>query len=270
MKIALAQIACAWGDIPGNLNKIERFSRQARSRGAGLIAFPELTVSGIFKHPDVKRIAEPADGPSVRRVAGLARSLEMYIGFGFSEKAEPLPRNAYCIADPRGRIVALYRKNYIPRLEVPFWQGGKEHPVFQVAGKRLAIAICWDATQEELLQYYARNRAEIVLMPHAWDSDPLDPEGRELNYNSMQELIALAEAGKLAGWKSHAEMKKYFYSYIPVYARKYRFAAWFVNQAGRPHECLKFVGPAFVTDRQGRILAETRNDREGLIFADIR
>ena len=218
MKVALAQIACAWGDTSGNLKKIEMFSSQARLRGVDLVAFPELTISGIYKHPDIKKIAESLDGPSVRQVSRLARSLALYIGFGFTEKAAPLPFNTYCLADPRGELAGVYRKIYIPKLEVPFWQAGKDRPVFQVAGKQLAIAICWDATKEVLLSYYARNKAEIVLMPHAWDADPIDSSGKDLNYDSMDELIGLAKAGKLAGWKTYSQMKKYFYNYSDLTA----------------------------------------------------
>ena len=267
MLIALAQIACAWGDVKDNLKKIEIYSRQAKSLGADLVAFPELTVSGIFKHPDVKKVAEPVHGYSTAQVARLARSLGIIIGFGFTEKSEPLPFNTYCLIDPDGEIAALYRKNYIPRLEVPFWRGSSERPVFRVAGKRLAIAICWDATQEKLLAHYARHKAEILLLPHAWDSDPLDPDGNELNYDSMQELIELAAAGKLGGWKTYDQMKAYFYGYIPARAKQYRFNAFFVNQTGQPHPCLKCVGPSFVVNYQGRILAETKSEAEGLILA---
>ncbi|MFH1071688.1 MAG: carbon-nitrogen hydrolase family protein [Candidatus Glassbacteria bacterium] len=269
MKIALAQIFCPWGDRSGNLRKIEWFSRQARAAGAELVAFPELTVSGIFKDVRIKEIAEPLNGYSVKWVSALARSIGITIGFGFTEKAEPLPFNTYCLIDSRGKPAAVYRKIYIPRLEVPYWQGGRQRPVFRVAGKRLTIAICWDATQEELLAHYNRQKAEIVLMPHAWDSDPLDKNGKPLDYNSMAELINLADAGNLGGWKSFTEMRDYFYSYIPGYAKKYRFAACFVNQTGQPHKYLRFVGPTFAVDRQGRILAEMRNEEEGLLYVDI-
>ena len=42
MKIAVAQISCALGDLHANLVKIGNFSSQAQKTGAELIVFPEL------------------------------------------------------------------------------------------------------------------------------------------------------------------------------------------------------------------------------------
>jgi len=178
---------------------MEEFCCEAVSAGAELVLFPELTVGGIFKHPDVSAFAEAPDGPSVRFVSALAKKLGAAVGFGFSERAEPLPRNAYCLIDKTGNPVALYRKNFIPRLEVPFWQAGNQRPVFELLGHRMAVSICWDATQRELLADYATRGAQVLLMPHAWDSDPLDSEGKDLQYDSVAELIALERNGNL-GW----------------------------------------------------------------------
>ena len=46
-------------------------------------------------------------------------------------------------------------------------------------------------------------------------------------------------------------------------------APLFVNQAGRPHPCLDFVGPSFVVDPSGRVVAETRDREEQIVFADV-
>jgi len=42
-----------------------------------------------------------------------------------------------------------------------------------------------------------------------------------------------------------------------------------VNQSGRPHECLDFVGPSFVVEPSGRVVAETRDGGEQLVFASV-
>ncbi|MBI5202601.1 MAG: NAD+ synthase, partial [Elusimicrobia bacterium] len=46
MKIALAQVDLVVGDIPGNLDKLRAFYRRACERGAELVLFPELALSG--------------------------------------------------------------------------------------------------------------------------------------------------------------------------------------------------------------------------------
>lgn len=269
MKVALAQIECPWGTPEGNLHEIERVSREAARESADLVAFPELTVSGIMKMPEVKEFAEPADGPSVRRVRAISRSLGIAIGFGFTERAEPLPRNAYCLAGKGGEVAGIYRKMHIPKLEVPFWQGGDESPVFELLGRRWAVAICWDATYPELLAGYAREGADVVLMPHAWDADPLDTSGEPLGSAHLPELEEHRRAGRLGGWKTHHQMRDHFYSYIPDYAREHGFAVLFVNQCGQPHPCLRFEGPTFAVDRAGEVLVETEDGGEQLLYAEL-
>jgi len=69
--------------------------------------------------------------------------------------------------------------------------------------------------------------------------------------------------------ESLTQMRDDFYRTIPGLAREGRFWALFVNQSGRPHECLDFVGPTFVVDPSGRVVAETRDGGEQLVFADV-
>ncbi|MEM3871112.1 MAG: nitrilase-related carbon-nitrogen hydrolase, partial [Nitrososphaeria archaeon] len=46
MKVAMAQVNCTVGDVEGNIGKIREYIKRANERGADLVAFPELTVTG--------------------------------------------------------------------------------------------------------------------------------------------------------------------------------------------------------------------------------
>ena len=191
MKIALAQIECHWGDKSGNMKNIESICRNAASKDTQLVVFPELNVTGIMKSPDVKEMSEEVAGESVRRIADIASDNGLTIGFGFIECGEPLPYNAYCIVDHHGSIICHYRKNHIPKLEIPFWQGYDNHPVFEMFGRKCALAICWDATKKNLIEYYSSQGVELLILPHGWDADPLDSNGNALNENTWDELLEL-------------------------------------------------------------------------------
>jgi predicted amidohydrolase len=269
LRVALAQIHCRWADRQGNLARMADWAEQAKAGGAELVAFPELCVSGICKDDRLASVTETLDGPSVASIRSLARRLGLAIGFGFSEKADGMPRNAYAVVEPDGALAGVYRKNHIPVLEVPFWQGHAEQPVFTALGRRVAVSTCWDNKYPELLARYAREGAEIVLMPHAWDADALDEAGCVIDYQSMEEIVAYRQRTGRMRWKTHDEMRDDFYGYIPGLARENRFWALFVNQSGRPHECLDFVGPSFVVDPTGRVVAETRDGGEQLVLATV-
>jgi predicted amidohydrolase len=269
LRVALAQILCPWADREGNLERMTAWAERAKDEGAQLVAFPELCVPGICKDERLPSVTETLDGPSVASVRALARRLGIGIGFGFSERAAGKPYNAYAVVEPDGTLAGLYRKNHIPKLEVPFWQGHVERPTFVALGRRFAVSICWDNKSPDLLAHYGREGAEVVLMPHAWDSDALDEEGRVIDYDSMEEIVAYRQRTGRMRWKTHDEMRDDFYEYIPALSRENRFWALFVNQSGRPHECLEFLGPSFVVDPGGRVVAETRDGSEQLVLATL-
>src|SRR5512136_497186 len=141
MNVALVQMYCKWGDTDYNLKRISYYCHKAKSAGIELIVFPELAVTGIYKDPRLWDLAESIDGPSVHFLQELARQHDLAIGAGFTEKAEGKPYNAYCVMGPSGEIAGIYRKNYIPKLEVPFWQGHSSRPVFKALRWRMGVSI---------------------------------------------------------------------------------------------------------------------------------
>jgi predicted amidohydrolase len=260
---------CGWGLVEENLARMATYAAEARRRGAEAVYFPELSVTGIYKDDRVFDLAQDLDGHHVRRALEIARSTGVWLGFGFTERGAPLPLNAYCLGTPAGELAGVYRKNCIPVLEIPWWQGHGERPVFDVAGRRVAVAICWDATQQDLLAEYGAKGTEIVLMPHAWDADPLASDGTDLPHSTMAELYEHQARGRLAGWRSHDEMRDQFYRYIPARARENRFWALFVNQAGQPHPAVRMEGPTFAVNPCGEIVAETRNGSEQMLLIEL-
>jgi predicted amidohydrolase len=46
LRIALAQMNAAVGDIEGNAAKVEELAARGRDAGAQLVVFPELTLTG--------------------------------------------------------------------------------------------------------------------------------------------------------------------------------------------------------------------------------
>ncbi|GAB4116351.1 MAG: carbon-nitrogen hydrolase family protein [Acidobacteriota bacterium] len=269
MRIALAQIYCGWGEIEGNLDRMARYARMAADRGAELVVFPELTVSGICKDSRIFTVAEDLDGASVRRLSLLAGELGIALGAGLSERTSGRPYNTYCLFGPDGRLAGAYRKQFIPQLEQPYWQPAAGSPVIELLGRRFGVAICWDNTHPDLLDLYGRQGVDCVLMPHAWDADALDERGNVIECATMEEIVALHRQGGIVRWRTHDEMLAYFLSYIPGLARRNRFAAVFVSQCGRPHPSLDFVGPSFVVDSTGELVAATRDGSEGLLVCEL-
>lgn len=270
MRVALAQVYCGWGEVQANLAKMVDYGARALAGGADLVLFPELNISGIWKDPQVSGIAEALDGPSVAFARDLARKMQVAIGFGFSERAPGKPYNAYAVASRDGELAGVYRKNYIPVLEAPFWQGHGARPVFDVLGIPAAVAICWDNKYPELHEDYAKSGARMLIMPHAWDSDALDEQGHVIDYQSMEEIVGYHARTGQRFFKTHDQMKNDFYGYVPGVMRTHGLWGFFINQAGRPHDSIQFVGPSFVVNPGGGVVGETQGPDEQLLFADVK
>ncbi len=149
--IALAQINPTVGDLDGNAALIVDWTEKARTAGAELVVFPELSLTGYpaedlylrsdFIRANVARLEEIA-----RRVTGITA----LVGF-----AEPVPdpvgeaiaANAVAVlAD--GRVQGVYRKRRLPNHgvfdEYRTFRNGSSPLVLPVAGLNLGVTVCED------------------------------------------------------------------------------------------------------------------------------
>src|SRR5437899_2560886 len=84
MRIALGQINTTVGDLGGNVARMVRFAREAAARGAELVVFPELSVTGypprdLVEKPSFLERSEAA----VEQLACETRELPLSIIAGY-------------------------------------------------------------------------------------------------------------------------------------------------------------------------------------------
>jgi predicted amidohydrolase len=112
IRTALMQIAPRLGDLASNhrlhLERIE----QARQRGADLIVFPELSLTGYFLRDMVPEVALPAAAPQLRELVDAASPAALVVGF-VEEGDDHRFYNSVLYAEA-GRIVHVHRKVYLP------------------------------------------------------------------------------------------------------------------------------------------------------------
>jgi predicted amidohydrolase len=191
------------------------------------------------------------------------------VSFGIAEETQGKPFNAYVLVDRDGRTVGVYRKNYVTPCELEFYRRDSRRPVFEFAGLRVAVAICADCCQPELLASYGRRKVDLVLMPHAWDADPILRSGKIASFRSMALLVDAYARDKVAGYRTHNQMFDMFTARIGPACRKYGFHGVFVNQVGQPHPLIPCVGPSFLMSRDGRLLVRSKSRKEAMFVAEI-
>ena len=107
LKIALAQISCKRADKTSNIEKMKAHAEKAKKEGAELVIFPELSLTDYLVRDLIYELAEPIPGPSVEKMAEIAKQNKIYIVFGMpemSKKAESVIYNTcllYTSPSPR-------------------------------------------------------------------------------------------------------------------------------------------------------------------------
>jgi predicted amidohydrolase len=168
--LAVAAFQCA----AGGLGKAERLSALDRVLGAWraerprLLVCPELFMSGYNVGADVSSLAEPAEGPFAAAVSALARASGTAILYGYPERAGGRLYNAALCIDAEGAPVANHRKLVIPPgFELDHFAAGEGITLFDLAGMRLAVLVCYDAEFPEAVRAAAMAGAQAVLVPTA-------------------------------------------------------------------------------------------------------
>lgn len=190
VRVAAVTLAAKPGETSRNLDGIEAWAHRAAAAGASLLLCPELSITGFVpNHPvgdhaawlrlalrGARDMAEPLDGPAVRRLAAIARETGLLIGAGLLEDAGGTLFNTHVLVGPSG-VLGAWRKMHVPLFEMPFYNGGGVPPVVDTPLGRIGITVCIDAFLPESVRLLAVQGAEIVLFPFAADPAPLTAAG---------------------------------------------------------------------------------------------
>lgn len=179
MFLAAVVQLCSTSDTEANWQTTSELVTLAAQRGARLVCTPETT-NLIAPLPEMAQCAEPLDGPTCTRFAGLARQLDLYLLLGsFSEKSEQPERcyNTSVLFGPDGSRLALYRKIHLFDVDAPgrvrmqesaAFLPGREVVVADTPLARLGLSICYDLCFGELYRRLTDQGAEVLCIPAAF------------------------------------------------------------------------------------------------------
>jgi len=260
LRIAAVQFEGRSGDASYNLNTIRRLAERAANAGADVVSFHECSIHGYTFARDLSRqqlleIAEPVpDGPSVRELIRIAADTGTTVLAGLFERTEQGDLyNTYLCVDRDG-VRAKFRKihPFISR----YLTAGNEYVVFEIAGWKCGILICYDNNVIENVRSTALLGAEIIFMPHVTMCTPstrpgagfVDPKlwaNRETDPTSLR--------SEFDGLKGRAWLMKW----LPARAYDNGIYVVFTNPIGMDGEQLK-NGCSMIVDPFGDIIAECR------------
>jgi NAD+ synthase (glutamine-hydrolysing) len=241
LRIAMAQINCTVGDLPGNSAKIADYIGRARDSQADIVTFPELALTG---YPPEDLLLKPrfiADNRTyLDNVVAETGGLAAVIGFVDRDENGAI-YNAAAVAS-EGRLCGVYRKMLLPNYgvfdEKRYFVPGSGCLVFVIRGVIVGVNVCediWEPWGPTSMQV-GRGRAEVII-----------------NINASPYHV-----GK---WRYREEMLSRRASENAVFVT-------YNNLVGGQDE-LVFDGHGLVLDPRGLVLARGRPFREDLIIADL-
>lgn len=140
----------------------------AAAAGANLVALPELFTHGYHIGDMLRTLAETQDGPLRARIGELARAHGLAILYGYAERAGDRIFNAAACVDATGALVGHHRKLAIPPgFEQGIFTAGAGIRLFDLAGLRIAILICYDVEFPETVRHAATLGAQVIVVPTA-------------------------------------------------------------------------------------------------------
>jgi predicted amidohydrolase len=207
LNLALAQINTKLGDVESNLEKHLDYIKQARSRKAELIVFPELSLTGYVLQDLVPTVAHrPVDeDPVFKHLLKASQDLDLVVGFvDEDERHRFYIASAYLSA---GRVLHVHHKLYLPTYglfdEGRFFARGDSVRAFDTRFGRAGLLICedfWHVSPPYLLWL---DGADLMLFSSASPGRGLGDE-EKLESARWVEDVHRSYANLFAGFVAHS------------------------------------------------------------------
>lgn len=168
MKILSYQSESTFGDTEANLKTIEIVCQAAAVLDIDVAVFPELFLTGYNLGQKLHELAEAVDGPSHVRLHAIAKSSGVAIVTGYPERDATAIYNSAVAIDSNGKRVGHHRKVHLfGKKDRQQFRSGDEFCVFELAGHKCALCICYDIEFPEVCREIRRQGAEIIFAPTA-------------------------------------------------------------------------------------------------------
>jgi 5-aminopentanamidase len=166
LRIALAQCSAIPGDVSINADAAARVVARAADQGAHLVVFPELSLTGyeltfIRRNPEAWLRAEDERLDPVRRVCTEAR-VTAVVGAPL-RSIHDKPYIASIVVGPQERVFVSC-KQHVHDSELEIFEPGEPAEPFEVAGWRVALAVCFDVARPRHAEAAAAHGADLYAV----------------------------------------------------------------------------------------------------------
>jgi NAD+ synthase (glutamine-hydrolysing) len=251
VSVALAQFYPRLGDVAANLAAHLTIISGAAATGAGLVVFPELSLTGYFLKDQVPEVALRIDAPEVRALQDASRDGAIDIVAGLILESDEHRFFNACVYISGGALVHVHRKVYLPTYglfdEQRYLAAGDRFRAFEAPlgnrtdrSWRAGILICEDLWHPSAAALLARQGVDLIICPSASPGRGLlqgDAVGTASSYDVMTR----------------------------TYAQLFTTYVLYCNRSGF-EDGVGFWGGSRVVDPVGSVVAEVPGAQESVLF----
>ncbi len=165
MKVAVCQTNPVLLDLKANIADVIRHIHRCKKKGADLIVFPELALTGYFVGSNYHSVALRMDSDEIQKLAAATKGTAAVIGFIEESFSMNFYNSALVAVD--GECLFTYRKLNLPNYGVfeerKFFATGKHIRVFKLKDFNIAIFICNDLWHPSLPYMGVTEKADMFI-----------------------------------------------------------------------------------------------------------
>lgn len=266
MRVAVIQAGSVAFDTAATMKRLEVLARDAAKAGAKLAVFPEAFVGGYPKGIDFgARVGMRSDagrdwfqryfagaidlpGPELEALQALAAELAIALVVGVIERDVGTLYCSVVFIDEAGRYLGKRRKLMPTAMERLVWGmgDGSTTGVFEIGGRRVSAAICWENYMPMLRQWFYAQGAEIHCAPTVDDRDQWQTTVRHIAYEGRCFVLSACQ-----------------------FARRADYPSDYPLDAERQADEALIRGGSVIVSPFGEVLAGPLYGKEGILVADL-
>ncbi|MBK6284840.1 MAG: NAD+ synthase [Draconibacterium sp.] len=256
MKVAFAQLNYTIGDFEGNSTKIIANIGKAKTEGADLVIFSELSVTGYYPHDllEKKEFIQKAEN-TVVKIAEKCVGIAAVIGaprINENSRGKKLYNSAFFLNE--GKIQHIQNKTLLPTYDIfdeyRHFEPNREFNIVELKGEKIAVTICEDLW-DELPTANEFGKDKLYQISPMEELSKLEPDfvvnisASPFSYNQEE-------------WRKNVLINK---------AKKFRIPIFYNNQVGAQTELIFDGGSVFI-DRNGEVVKELKYFEEDFMIVD--
>lgn len=165
MKAAIYQTNPILFDVQANIESVIEKIRKGSEKGAKLIVFPELALTGYFLGQRYHEVALRMDSKEIKELVTATRGTAAIVGFVEESPSMNFYNSALVAVD--GEIEYAYRKLNLPNYGVfeerKYFSPGKQVQVFKYHDLWIAVLICNDLWHPSLPYLGICQKADVLV-----------------------------------------------------------------------------------------------------------